>query len=51
MDYFASEQFATYLEWVQTAKDYPVITRRDGSQEEHPYRLAAWQAYLDTTME
>jgi hypothetical protein len=45
MDYFGSERYAAYLEWIQTAKDYPVITRRDGTQIEHPYRDTAWKAY------
>ena len=46
-DYFESEWFSAYMEWVQTAQDYPTITRADGSQEEHPYRVAAWKAYMD----
>lgn len=45
MDYFGSERFAAYLEWIQTSKDYPVITRADGTQEEHPYRNSAWKAF------
>lgn len=45
MNYFGSERFAAYLEWIQTAKDYPVITRSNGTQETHPYRDSAWKAY------
>lgn len=46
-DYFASERFAAYMEWVQTAYDYSVITRANGKQEEHPYREAAWRRYSE----
>lgn len=48
-DYFATERFAAYMEWVQTAYDYPVITRANGSQEVHPYRTAAWHAFVKST--
>lgn len=47
--YFESARFAAYLEWVQTANDYPVITRANGTQEVHPYRMAAWRAFIRET--
>lgn len=46
MDYLASETHAAYLEWVGTLYDYHVITRADGTQDEHPYRSAAWRAFI-----
>lgn len=49
--YFASERYAAYLEWIATAYDYPVITRASGAQEVHPYREAAWRAYVATDVE
>ena len=45
--YFNSERFSAYWEWMQTSNDNPVITRADGSQEEHPYRETAWRAYKE----
>jgi hypothetical protein len=48
-EYFASERYAAYLEWIATANDYPVITLADGTQVEHPYRDAAWLAFVETT--
>lgn len=47
-DYFASERFAAYLEWIQTAYDYGVITYASGVTRENPYRASAWRAYVAT---